>query len=62
MSELNRMSLPADLLRTKKLEDLKYLNDCGDNLFKDEMIMDIDNQFEKLPAFLTTKKMPKKSD
>ena len=61
MSELNRMSLPADLLRTKKLEDLKYFNQCGDDLFKDEMIQDIENHFEELPAFLTTK-VPRKTD
>lgn len=55
MSELNRMSLPAELLRTKKLEDLKYLNDCDDELFKDELNQNFDKNFERLPAFLTSK-------
>lgn len=55
MSELNRMSLPAELLRTKKLEDIKYLNDCGDELFKDEVNEDFEKQLDKLPAFLTSK-------
>lgn len=43
MSELNRMSLPADLLRTRKLSDIKYFNECGDNLlFNDDLIQDFE--------------------
>jgi hypothetical protein len=55
MSELNRMSLPYDLLRTRKLEDIKFYNSCGEDLFKDEILLneDIDKQFLKLPTFLT---------
>lgn len=57
MSELNRMSLPAELLRTKKLDDLKYFNSCGDDLFKDDILLneDIEKQFANLPSFLARK-------
>jgi len=42
MSELNRMSLPSNLLRTKKLDDLKCFNNCGDDLLDDEILLNDD--------------------
>ena len=42
MSELNRMSLPSNLLRTRRLDDLKCFNTCGDELLDDEILLNED--------------------
>ena len=42
MSELNRMSLPSTLLKTKKIDDLKCFNNiCGD-LLDDDILLNED--------------------
>ena len=59
MSELNRMSLPSNLLRTKKLDDLKCFNSyCGEELLDDEILLnqDIEIQFANLPSQMYRKK------
>ena len=52
------MSLPSNLLRTKKLDDLKCFNNCGDDLLDEEILLndDIELQFAHLPGLTTRKK------